>query len=70
VGKYESPPPPVLRVACLEVKWWCTGDADAGRGIGGRVLGGGSRREGGSGEQDDARDAGLPSSDGVGGSRD
>lgn len=44
-------------------------------GMGGRVLGGGNRKEGGSGEQDDARDMGLLSNDalvreGVGGSRD
>lgn len=70
VGKYESLAP-VLRVACL----WCRGDRDADVGIGGHVLGGGNRKEGGSGEQDEARDMGLLSNDalvrdGVGGSRD
>jgi len=71
VGKYESLAP-VLRAACLALKW-CAGDA--GVGIGGHVPGGGNRREGGSGEQDEARDIGLLSNDalvrdGVGGSRD
>jgi hypothetical protein len=58
----------------LESKSRCAGDTDTGIGIGGRVLGGGNRREGGSGEQDDMCGIGLLSNvalvrDGVGGSR-
>ena len=53
-------------MACL----WC--DTEIGDCV---LLGGGNRREGGSGEHDDARDIGLLSNDalvreGVGGSRD